>query len=253
MRDDGTTRWSRAGAVVLAVVAILASSVAAHGAGPGNSDATITASFSDSCTDFEAHSSKDVSHVEIHYADGREVKDESIVSPDYSIAGNAGDEIDAAIVKSGTTTERFDCAASNSPPVAELEIKTPSEPIGASDGRLVFNGLSDRTDWTSADSVQFCFFSFCTGVVGGCSGCSPESRTARFRGTGSADPDGDIVSWSIDFGDGTSTGPREWATDPPADVSHTYENTPVTVALTVTDSAGQSDSDSMIVNFSIPD
>lgn len=241
------------GAVVLALVALLAWSVAAEAAEPGNSAAAITASFGDSCTDFEAHSSKDVSHVEIHYADGRAVKDESIDSPDYSIDGDAGDEIDSAVVKSGTTAERFDCAASSSPPVAELEIKTPPEPIGNFNGVLTFNGLSDRTDWTSADSVQFCFFFSCTGVVGGCSGCSPESRTARFRGTSSTDPDGDIVSWSIDFGDGTSTGPRDWATDPPADVSHTYANSPVTVALTVTDSTGQSDSDSMNVNFSIPD
>jgi hypothetical protein len=52
----------------------------------------------------------------VHYADGRVVKDESIESPDYSIDGDASDEIDSAIVKSGTTTERFDCAASNSPP-----------------------------------------------------------------------------------------------------------------------------------------
>jgi hypothetical protein len=77
--------------------------------------------------------------------------------------------------------------------------------------------------------------------------------TVRLRGTSSTDPDGDIVSWSIDFGDGAYTGPRDWATDPPAEVSHTYPNSPVTVALTVTDSAGQSSSDSMIVHFGIPD
>jgi hypothetical protein len=252
-RTNVGTRRSGAGAVVLALIAILASSVAAEGAEPGNSAATITASFSDSCTDFEAHSGKDISHVEIRYADGRVVKDESIDSPDYSIDGDAGDEIDSAIVKSGTTTERFDCAASNSPPGAVLEIKTPAEPIGAFDGGLVFDGLADRTDWTSADAVQFCFFFSCTRVAGGCVPCPPDSMTVHLRGTSSTDRDGDIVSWSIDFGDGTFTGPRDWATDPPAEVSHTYPNSPVTVALTVTDSAGQSGSDSMNVHFNVPD
>jgi hypothetical protein len=132
-----------------------------------------------------------------------------------------------------------------------MEIKTPPEPIGAFDGGLVFNGFADRTDWTSADSVQFCFFFSCTGVAETCSPCP--TATARFRGTGSTDPGADIVSWSIDFGFGTSTGPRDWATDPPAELSHTFPNSPVTVVLTVTDSAGQSDSDSMNVYFNIPD
>ena len=239
--------------MVLALIAIVASSVAAEGVRADNSAATIAASFGDSCTDFEAHSSKDISHVELHYADGRVVKDESIDSPDYSIYGDPGDEIDSAIVKSGTTSEPFECTVSNRPPVGVLEILTPAESIGTVNGALVFNGLADRTDWTSADSVQLCFFFSCTGVVGGCSGCSPESRTVHFRGTSSSDPDGDIVSWSLDFGDGTSTGPQDWATGPPSELIHTYENTPVHAALTVTDSAGQSASDSMRVNLNIPD
>jgi hypothetical protein len=106
-RTNVGARRTGAGAVVLALIAMLASSGAAQGVEPGNSAATITASFGDSCTDFEAHSSKDISHVEIHYADGRVVKHESIDSPDYSVDG--GDELDFAIVKSGTTADRFDC------------------------------------------------------------------------------------------------------------------------------------------------
>jgi hypothetical protein len=100
-------RRTGAGAVVLALVALLASSVAVAGAQPGNSAATITASFGDSCRDLTAHSSKDISHVEIHYADGRVVKDEAIDARDFLIDG--GDEVGSAIVKSGTTADRFDC------------------------------------------------------------------------------------------------------------------------------------------------
>src|SRR5688500_12410235 len=75
--------------------------------GGGNSAATITGSFADACRDFAAHSSKNISHVEIHYVDGRVVKDESISSPDHAIDGGAGDEIGFAVVKSGTTSEQF--------------------------------------------------------------------------------------------------------------------------------------------------
>lgn len=75
-----------------------------------NGSAEISGEFSDQCRDFTAHSSKDISHVELHYADGRVEKDESIDSPDYSVDGGPGDEIDYyAIVKSGTTKKRFDC------------------------------------------------------------------------------------------------------------------------------------------------
>jgi hypothetical protein len=45
--------------------------------------------------------------VQVHYGDGRVVKDESIHSPDFSIDG--GDEVEFAIVKSGRTAQRFDC------------------------------------------------------------------------------------------------------------------------------------------------
>ncbi|MPZ01013.1 MAG: hypothetical protein GEU97_24220 [Actinophytocola sp.] len=81
----------------------------------GNSDAVITGSFSDECRDFEADAEKpdgkpkDISYVELHYADGRVVKDESVNSPHYEIDEGPGDEKTHAFVKSGTTTERFDC------------------------------------------------------------------------------------------------------------------------------------------------
>ena len=54
--------------------------------------------------------------------------------------------------------------------------------------------------------------------------------TISFRGTSSSDPDNDIASWSIDFGDGTSAS-GSWSTDPPTEV------------------VGQSDSDTMVMVF----
>src|SRR5687768_13594215 len=75
---------------------------AVSGLAAGKSSATITGSFADGCRDFAAHASKDISHVELHYADGRVVKHETIQSHDYAIDGGGGDEIDMAIVKSGT-------------------------------------------------------------------------------------------------------------------------------------------------------
>jgi hypothetical protein len=62
-------------------------------------------------------------------------------------------------------------------------------------------------------------------------------------------PDNDIVSWSIDFGDGTSTS-GNWSTEPPAVITHTYAGFAVisgmpSVTLTVIDGAGQSATDTM--------
>jgi hypothetical protein len=79
----------------------------------------------------------------------------------------------------------------------------------------------------------------------------------NFRGTSSSDPDNDITTWSIDFGDGTSAS-GDW-TSAPSEVAHTYPTHhaapdgfwPLTVTITVTDSAGSSDSDAMtLVSFS---
>jgi PKD repeat protein len=69
--------------------------------------------------------------------------------------------------------------------------------------------------------------------------------TFRFRGTNSSDPDNDIASWSIAFGDGTSTAGSRTA-DAPADVAHTYASDGFyTAELTVTDAAGHASSDTI--------
>jgi hypothetical protein len=101
-------RLGQIGALVMAASAIASPGAALAAPGNGNSAATITGSFGASCTDFEAHSSKDISHVEIHYTDGRVIKDEAVDAPDISIDG--GDEITSVIVKSGTTAHAFECA-----------------------------------------------------------------------------------------------------------------------------------------------
>ena len=129
-----------AGVLALVLVATLAWVGAADAKRSSRGPAMIAGSFSDGCRDFTAHATKlylhrdkDISYVEIHYADGRVVKDETVDSPDYSLDGAAGDEIHFAIVKSGTTSERFDCVQENSPPTARLEIKTPPVTTTTSD------------------------------------------------------------------------------------------------------------------------
>jgi hypothetical protein len=229
-------RRTALGALVLALIAMLAWTVAAEGAPNAKSAATITGSFGDSCTDFEAHSSKDISHVEIHHADDRVVKDEDVAGADFSIDGDTGNEIDFALVKSGTTSEHFACESprADSPPNAVLERRA---------------GVSDHQNpagtWTDTDChsdfnnpATFCVYN------------SVVAEPVSFRGTGSTDPDGDIASWSIDFGDGTTPASGTWATDPPVEVSHDYGQLGCvcTVVLTVTDSAGHSRSDPMFVD-----
>jgi hypothetical protein len=266
-----TQRWdSRLGrrrAALWAVAAIssvaLVPSATALAAPGGNSAATISGSFADSCRDFAAHSSKDISHVELHYADGRVVKDERIDRPDYSIDGGAGEEIEFAIVKSGTTSERFDCVEATGPPTALLEINTP--PIDQtiehcfdfSFGGLACEESGPRTDWTDPSEIpneggsDSGYFHWVCGAVLPC----PPTITASFRGIGSSDPDDDISSWSLDFGDGTSAS-GSWASDPPTSVFHDYgsdtlscggPSTTCVVVLTVTDAAGQSESDTLLV------
>jgi hypothetical protein len=237
--------------------------------GNGNSAASITGSYADSCRDFTAHSSKDISHVELHYASGSVVKDESITSPDWAIDGGPGEEIDFAYVKSGTTTEEFACEPSNAAPTALLEIQTP--PVEQTletcydffAGGLDCEQSSPRTAWTGTAQIpdnggnQSGFFTW------GCGFFTPHSEcplTISFRGIGSSDPDDDIASWSLDFGDGTSVS-GTWSS-PPAQVAHEYGGFGDTcigapqgipgvclLTLTVTDSAGQSDSETIPMVF----
>lgn len=235
--------------------------------GGGNGTATISGSLSDGCRDFAAHSSKDISHVELYHADGRVLKDETLNRPDYSIDGAAGDEIEFAIVKSGTTSERFDCVQPSGPPTALLEIKTPpvdqtlEHCYGFWAGGLACEQSAMRTDWTSKSQIpddggsDSGLFEWVCGALSDRSQCS---FTISFRGTSSSDPDNDIASWSIDFGDGTSAS-GNWSTNPPTEIAHDYSffncvgfgifTSVCPVTLTVTDSAGQSDSETMPMGF----
>lgn len=105
-------KWRTAlGAVVLVVMA----TAGWPGAALAAPSATVAGSFSDSCRDFVAFSTKDISYVEITYADGRVIKEEDVDSADFSTDGHAGDEIDSVIVKSGTTKEPFDCPSAPVP------------------------------------------------------------------------------------------------------------------------------------------
>ena len=249
----------------LTVIALLALLVTAQAAPAAprhdNSAALITGEFADSCRDFAAHSSKDISHVEVHHADGRVVKQETINGPDYWLDGAAGGEIEFAILKSGTTRERFDCVQTNSPPTSLLGIKTPPVDQTLEHCYVFFDGTAceqsaPRTAWSSVSDItndQGSLLTWGCGAFGGSSLCS---FTFSFRGTSSSDPDNDIASWSIDFGDGTSAS-GNWSTDPPTEVAHDYAFSncvgfgtsaglcPVT--LTVTDFAGQSDFDTMVM------
>ena len=237
-----------------------------------SSSAVITGSFGDACRDFTAQSTKDVSHVEIHYRDGRVVKDETTIRPSYAIDGDHGDEIDSVAVKSGTTIETFTCPRASTRPIAVLEVNTPESCFTWPDGLVVCDGRAERTSWTRAisstqghGSVEF----FCQwpedlacvlhempcGQLDGYSLCR---ITYTFRGTSSTDLDGDLAIWYIDFGDGTSTS-GNWITNPPTEVSHEYlihycptcSRDPA--ILTVTDSAGHTDSDALFAFHQYPD
>jgi hypothetical protein len=239
------------GALALVVPATLLFSVTGLAAPGGNSAATITGSFTDSCRDFVAHSSKDISHVVLHYVDGRVVKDESTTTPAYAIDGGVGDEIAFAVVKSGTTIETFACPRTNSPPIAILEIKGACGMFA--DGTLSSDADYPRSTWLWLRPGNGIVFWGCIDDEL----CLGTPTDPAFRGTSSSDPDGDIVSWSIDFGDGTSAG-GSWPTDPPTELVHAYPPFPdvvfisPVVTLTVTDSAGQTDSDAMQLVFMTP-
>lgn len=266
MSSAKTKRTARAAGWVT-LLAWLAGPTPARAA-PGHArcpSVTITGSFADSCRDFAAHSTRNISYVKLYYADGRVVNHPYINSHHYAIDGGPGDEIDLARVKSGTTIQEFTCEASNAAPTARLQIHTP--PVdqtvencqGWTDG-LLCQQSSPRTDWTGR--AQIPDIGGAPGLfLWGCGGLTHPSQcpwTIAFRGTGSSDADGDIASWSIDFGDGMSLN-GTWST-PPAQVSHEYVRGPqgdvcgglfsiCVVTLTVTDSAGQSDSETIRMVF----
>ena len=263
-------------ALGLAVIALTWSAAALADRG-GNSAATITGSFADGCRDFTAHATKvgsplgkDISYVELHYADGDVVRDETIASPEFAIDGGTGDEIDFAVVKSGTTTEPFDCVLQNSRPTAILEVETP-ECFTWSDGLVDCDGRIARTTWShSATELGYGLIRFlcgwpddqsCVDHVMPCELVELYSAcrvTYTFRGTSSTDPDNDITSWSLDFGDGTSLS-GDWATNPPTEISHEYldRHCPTCfrgpATLTVTDSAGETDANSQLVSHVYPE
>lgn len=247
--------------VLIAMLAWLAATSAALAAPAGsNSAATISAAFADACRGFVAHSSKDISHVELHYVDGRAVKNESIRSPGYAIQGGAGDELDFANVKSGTTRNLFECTQDNPAPVARLEILTPVDGTidGCFDfwaGGLICEQSTPRVAWTSTTRIPDDGGSDSGLFHWACSNQFICSYTITFRGIASSDAGGDIVSWSLDFGDGTSAG-GSWGLDPPAEVAHDYSGHGClglfglcVITLTVIDAAGQSGSVSMQMYF----
>jgi hypothetical protein len=267
-----TARDSAAGLALLFALVLLVAPAAPQAkpqAKPpgGNSSATVSGSFSDSCRDFATHSSKDISHVEIHFAGGAVVKDETINDPDYSVDGGPGAEISFVVVKSGTTRERFDCIQRNSPPTARLEIRTP--PIDSTLGHcyaffaggLACEQSAARTDWTSTAQVPNDGGSESGVLHWGCGAFTDFSHCPlefHFRGTSSSDPDNDITTWSLAFDDGGFAS-GSWSAAAPSDVAHTYVVDPgsgvgcsgayCVVTLTVTDSAGQSDSDTLTMAF----
>lgn len=258
MKETRAVRTSFTLMLVGTLALSIASPTAGAAPGGGNSAATITASFADSCRDFTAHSSKDISHVEIHSVSGRVVKDESITSADYALDGAPGDEIEFAIVKSGTTSERFDCVSNNGAPAARLEIQTPDAPYCFEfwAGGLMCEQSIVRTAWTSASEVPDTgggdsgLFHWGCGLLSDPSLCS---YTFSFRGTGSSDPDNDITNWSLDFGDGASAS-GSWSTNPPTGITHDYSHDSCPsyicmITLTVTDAAGQSHSNTLRMVF----
>jgi hypothetical protein len=233
-------RRSPRGALALALPSMLVFAVNAIAVSAGSAT-TITGEFSDSCRDFAAHSGKDISNVVIEYVDGRTVKDEAIGHRDFSINGGSGDEIAVVIVKAGTTKATFACTRTNSPPTAILEIRTPPLANCQHNNEVhpLCLGWDERTDWSRPPG----------GVVGFAFEAPFPPMSFDFRGTSSSDPNNDIVSWSIDFGDGTSTS-GNWLTEPPTVITHIYAGIDVlhgmpSVTLTVVDGAGQSSTDTL--------
>jgi hypothetical protein len=205
----------------LAVAAVIAATTPA-GHAAADSGAEITASFADACRDVAVHASKDISHVVIRYADGRVVKDETINHPDYSRDGGPGDEVTSVSVKSSTTVETFECRSMGSPPAALLE------------WRICQLGIACR-DWTAIDSDGN------VGFIG------HYQNPVPLRGVNSGDADGDLVSWSMSFGDGSPPVNGDWASAPSAEVEHLFPLGCWNVTLTVTDATGLTGTDLLVV------
>jgi hypothetical protein len=243
---------ARAFLIATALVAAAATVAPAPvGAAPG---AAITGTFAESCRTFLAHSSKDISHVQVHYADGRVVKDEAISSPDYALQGSTGDEITSIVVKSSTTMTSFSCTPRSSAPTAYLEILVHEgcDPDGfGSPPYMLCHAAAPRSVWARPGGVSEGNIQI---------GVTREADvlpqvTWSFRGTTSSDPDNDIANWTIDFGDGSPPIGGSWTISPPVEVTHTFasclENVActVTVGLTVTDAAGQRATDTLTIHF----
>jgi hypothetical protein len=263
--DDRKNGWEEmmraiSMSTAVAILALVVAAPAAQEPSRGNSAATITAAFADSCRDFTVHSSKDISYVELHYLTGPVVKDETVNSPDHAVDGGAGDEIAVATVKSGTTIEEFACVPSNRAPTALLEIQTPpfDQTLGGCypffAGGLACESSTPRTAWTNNSQVPDSGGSQSGVFVWVCGDPFPcpadRGSVVTVRGIRSSDPDGDLTTWTLDFGDGTSVS-GTWS-NPPVEIAHDYRNGVTRcagplgtclVTLTVTDSAGQSDSD----------
>jgi hypothetical protein len=227
--------------------------------------AAITGEFGETCRDFAAHASKDISHVVIRYVDGRVVKDETVDSPDFAVGGGPGDAIASVVVKSGTTSTSFPCRPrADSLPTAVLQIFTPpvgvsgdpescSPVLDADDPYLGCSYDAERSVWTQWEPPGVILWAICPGFQHEHCAAYPFDEipwTFDLRGSSSSDPDGDLTSWVIDFGDGTSAS-GSWATDPPVELVHTYltRDFSLTVTLTVTDAAGHVDTDALTMGL----
>ncbi len=147
----------------------------------------------------------------------------------------------AGVVLAEAVAGAENCARLSRPPTAVLEILAPADCVlvDAAADAWRCSESAPRTTWLSAGSVLFV-------------DDSSVGPAFRFRGTSSTDPDEDITSWSIGFTNGTSTiggASGNWTTDPPTSVAAPDGSQEGTFAtLTVTDSTGQSHSDTMVAS-----
>jgi hypothetical protein len=135
------------------------------------------------------------------------------------------------------------------PTAAHLAIKTPQNCFQFPDEFFSCSAAEPRTLWRTLTN----------GMAFACDAGQPPGtdfdtcpNTIAYRGTGTT---GDILSWTLDFGDGTSAG-GSWTTNPPSEVTHLYPHpfTDVwTVTLTVIDSQGQTSTDSLFWRWDTPD